>query len=250
MSREANLLVGQHEAVYNVGFADEVGHEGVDGLVVDVYGRADLLDVTARHDHNHVGHGEGLLLIVGDIDEGDARSPLDLLQLALHVLAELEVKCAQRLVQKQDAGMVDQCAGDGHALLLTARQGGDAAALKALEVDHGQHFLNLLLDLLLGSFLQTQTEGYVLIYVQMGKQRVLLKYRIDKALVGGHVTDLFTIEKNLSAIGRLKAADDPKGGGLTAAGRSKQGYELFIMDIQTDIVEDGLAVKGLGYPTQ
>ena len=146
--------------------------------------------------------------------------------------------------------MVDEGAGDGHALLLTSREGGDAAALKALEVDHGQHFLHLDLDLLLGGLLETQTEGYVLVYVQMGKQRVLLKNRVDEAAVGRNVTDLLPIEKHLSAIGRLKAADDPEGGGLTAPGGSKQGYELFIMDIQADIIEDGLAVKGLGYPTQ
>ena len=250
VAREADLAVGQHEAVHDVGLTDEVGHEGVDGLVVDVHGRADLLDVAARHDHHHVGHGESLLLVVGDVDEGDARGSLDLLQLALHILAELEVQGSQRLVQEQNAGMVDQGAGDGHTLLLTAREGGDAATLKALEVDHSQHLLHLLPDLLLGSLLEAQTEGYVLVNVQMGKQRVLLKNRVDETAVGRDVRNFLPIEKHLSAIGRFKAADDPEGGGLTAPGWSKQSYELFVMDIQADIVENGLAVKCLGYPTQ
>ena len=147
---------------------------------------------------------------------------LDLFELGLHILTELEIEGAQRLVQKQDAGMIDEGAGNGHTLLLTAREGGDAAALKALEVDHGQHFLHLLFDLLFGGLLEAQTEGYVLIDVQMGKQRVLLKNGVDESTVGRNVADLLTIEKNLPAIRRFKTADDTKGGRFTTPGGSEE----------------------------
>ena len=45
---------------------------------------------------------------MGHVDEGDADLLLDGLQLDLHLLAELEVERAERLVEEQDARPVDQ----------------------------------------------------------------------------------------------------------------------------------------------
>jgi hypothetical protein len=58
---------------------------------------------------------------VGDEDEGDAE-PLQRLQLLLHLLAQLQVERAQRLVQQQHLGLVDQRARQRHALALAARK--------------------------------------------------------------------------------------------------------------------------------
>jgi len=82
-------LVPDHDAVNDVGLTDEVRHKGVLGLVIDILRRADLLDAALVHHYDGVGHGQGLLLVVGDVDEGDAHLLLDFLQLQLHVLAEL-----------------------------------------------------------------------------------------------------------------------------------------------------------------
>ena len=57
---------------------------------------------------------------MSDVDEGNTNLLLDALELNLHVLAQLQVQSAQRLVQKQHLGAVHQGAGDGHPLLLTA----------------------------------------------------------------------------------------------------------------------------------
>ena len=51
---------------------------------------------------NGVGHRERLFLVVGDEHEGDAHGLLYLLQLLLHVLAQLQVERGERLVQQQD----------------------------------------------------------------------------------------------------------------------------------------------------
>ena len=56
----------------------------VAGQVVDLGGRADLLDPALVHDRDPVAHRERLLLIVGDEDEGDADLALDALELELH----------------------------------------------------------------------------------------------------------------------------------------------------------------------
>ena len=99
LSVHPNHTVGVHDAVDDIGLPDEVGHKGVLGLVINVDGGADLLDVSLIHDDDRVGHGEGLLLIVGDVDEGDAHLLLNLFQLDLHVLAQLQIQGAQRLVK-------------------------------------------------------------------------------------------------------------------------------------------------------
>jgi hypothetical protein len=57
---------------------------------------------------------------VGDVDEGDADLLLDALQLDLHLLAELQVEGAERLVEEQDAGPVHQRSGQRDALPLAA----------------------------------------------------------------------------------------------------------------------------------
>ena len=55
---------------------------------------------------------------MGDVDEGDTHLRLDALQLDLHLLAQLEVEGAQRLVQQQNLGVVDEGASERDALLL------------------------------------------------------------------------------------------------------------------------------------
>ena len=67
-----------------------------------------------------VGHRHRLLLVVRDVDERDAELVLDRLQLELHLLAQLQVERAERLVQQQDARTVDESAGERDPLLLAA----------------------------------------------------------------------------------------------------------------------------------
>ena len=55
-----------------------------------------------------------------DEHEGDADVALDRLELDLHLLAQLEVERAERLVEQQHLRAVDQRAGERHALALAA----------------------------------------------------------------------------------------------------------------------------------
>ena len=82
-------LVPHHDAGENVAFTDEIGHEGVLGLVVNGFGGADLQNMAAAHHHDGIAHGEGLLLVVGDVEEGDAQALLHGFKLQLHFLAQL-----------------------------------------------------------------------------------------------------------------------------------------------------------------
>jgi hypothetical protein len=94
-----------------------------------------------------IGQHERLRLVVRDVDERRAEIRLQLLQLDLHVLAQLEVERAQRLVEQQQRGLEHEAPRDRHPLLLAARQLVDALALRAGKADPLQHRLDARRDL-------------------------------------------------------------------------------------------------------
>ena len=122
--------------VEHVGGADEVGDEPVDRVLVDVARLADLLDAAVVEDREPVAQRQGLVLVVGDDDEGDADLALNRLELHLHLLAQLEVERAERLVEQQDLRAADQGAGQGDALALAARELRGLARSVVGEPDH------------------------------------------------------------------------------------------------------------------
>ena len=214
------------------------------GLVVNVGRRADLLDHTAVHHHHGVGHGQGLFLVVGDEDKGDPRLLLDLLQLHLHVLAQLQVQGAQGLVQQQHLGLVGQGSCDGHPLLLPAGQLAHPPVGEARQVHHVQHPLDGLLHFLLALFLQAHPEGDVVVHVQVGEQGVLLEDGVHLPLVRGQGGDVFPIKKDLAGVRGDKPGDGAQGRGLATARGAQQGDELPVPDVQVKALEYLLAIEG------
>ena len=242
-AEEAHLVVGQHHTVNDVGFADEVGDEGVLGLVIDVLGTADLLDAALVHDHHGVGHGQSLFLIVCNIDERDAHGLLDPLQFVLHILTQTQVQCSQRLVQQQHLGAVDQGAGDGDALLLAAGQTFYPTMVIAAQTHDAQHFVDTVVDLLLIDIGHPKAKGDVFIYIQMREQSIALEDGVDLPLIGRHVRDLLSVKQHTAGSGRQEAADDPQSGGFTAAGRAQQREKFMVIKIEVDTVKYPLPVE-------
>ena len=119
--------------------AEEAGDERRRGPLVELRGRAELLDPPAVHDGDRVRHRHRLFLVVGDVDERDADLVLDPLQLHLHVLAELEVERAERLVEQEHARVVDERAPERDALLLAAGELLRLALREAGEADELEH---------------------------------------------------------------------------------------------------------------
>ena len=60
------------------------------------------------------------------------------LELDLHLLAELQVERAERLVEEQHARPIDERASEGDPLALAAGELGGLAPLVALEADHAE----------------------------------------------------------------------------------------------------------------
>ena len=239
---EDHKVIALHHAVNDVRLADEVGDELVDGVAVDLGRCTDLLDLARVHDHDLIGHGQRFLLVVGDEDEGDADLLLNVLELLLHLLAQLQVERAERLVEQQHARLVDERAGDGDALLLTAGELGHVAVGVVLKAYQTQHTHDLLRDNVLRLLLDGQAEGDVVVDVHVREERVFLEYGVDLALVGRDVHDVLAVEEDLALGGLQEAAEDTQQRRLAAAGGTEQGDELVFVNIQADALEDDLPV--------
>ena len=244
MAGEENSVILHHHAVKNITLTDEVGNKGVFRLVINIHGCADLLDAALRHYDNSVRHGKSFFLVMGNKNEGDTGSLLNLLQFLLHVLSQLKVESCQRLVQKQNLGLVDKGAGNGHTLLLAAGKAVDTALFKAAECNHGEHLSNLLMDFGFGALLLTQGEGHIFKNVQVREQGIALENGVYIALIGRNIVDILTHKDNIALVSSFKAADKAQSGGLAAAGGAQQSNKFIIVNVQTDIVQNNSFVIG------
>ncbi len=213
-----------------VGLADEAGDEAVGRAVVKLARRCDLLDVAAAHDRDAVRHGQRFFLVMGDEDEGEPRLALQALQLDLHVLAQLHVECRKRLVEKQDARLGDEGAGERHALLLAAGKFRTLAVLEMQKLHQRQHLLDSRVDFRFRPALRFQREGHVLADRHVREERIALEHGVHRPLVWRHRGNVLAIEHQRAAARAGKARNQPEQRGLATAGRAEKGEELALGD--------------------
>ena len=127
--------------------ADEGEDEGRGRRVVDLVGRADLLDPPLVHHHDAVGELHRLLLVVGDEDGGVAGPVVDLAQPAAELAPDLGVERAERLVEEEHARLDGERAGERHALPLAAGELRRVALLEAGELHEIEQLQHALADL-------------------------------------------------------------------------------------------------------
>jgi hypothetical protein len=227
------VAAGPHE----VRDAEEVSDEDGRRLLVDVSRRAELLDAPLGHDGEAVGHRQRLLLVVRDVEEGDADLALDCLQLELERPAELRVERTQRLVEEKDARVEHERPRKRHPLLLPARELVRLALLEALEAnerEHIRHFSSLLRSV---EACEAEPEADVLTDREVREERVALEDRVDRPLVRRHFGDVLLAQKHQSLVRPLEARDDPKRRCLAAARRAEEREELPGPDVDPDIAD-------------
>ena len=116
------MVVVAGGALDHIAGADEARDEFRLRPVVDVFGRAELVDLAGIHDRDQVGRGHRLGLVVGDVNRGVAVFVMQPADLEPHLLAQIGVEVGQGLVEQQRFRLDDQCARQRHALLLAAGQ--------------------------------------------------------------------------------------------------------------------------------
>ena len=119
--------------------AQEAGHEARARALVEALRVGQLLVAALVHDGDAIGHRHRLFLVVGHVDERDPDLLLDALELDLHLLAQLEVEGAERLVEQQDGRPIDERPGERDALRLATRDLARLATLEAGQLDQLEH---------------------------------------------------------------------------------------------------------------
>ena len=230
-----------------VHLTDEGGHMHGSGGVVDLGGRADLLELALVHDHDPVGQGHGLLLVVGHEDDRDAQVALNLLQFFPHLLADLGVQGGEGLIQKQQGGLEQQGAGNGDTLLLAAGELAGILLLRSAHRNELQDLLDVLVDGRLGDLPQLQAEGQVLIDRHVGPEVVALEHHGGGALFGRQVDNGLSIHQDIAGSHIQETADGPQDGRFAAAGGAQKGNDFTLIDFEIDMLNAVAVVIPLGH---
>ncbi|MPM60397.1 hypothetical protein SDC9_107248 [bioreactor metagenome] len=197
--------------------AEEVGYEGGARCAVNLLGGTQLLDVAAVQQGDPVAHGERLALVMGDEDHRRADPALQLAKLGLHLVAQLGVQIAQRLVEQQHAGLVGQCPGQGDPLLLAAGELPGAASGIVCQPHQVEHLIDAGGLLGFGNLAGLQPVGDILGDRQMREQRVVLEDQAEITAVGRGVGDIASVDDDLTCRWLHEAGDHIEQSRLAAA---------------------------------
>jgi hypothetical protein len=147
------------------------------------------------------------------------------------------IECRKRLIEQQQAGRRGQGAGQGDALLLTARQLGRVFVGVLAQANQFQQFTYALVDGGLGQALTAQAEGDVGVHAEIGEQRIGLKHDAEVALARRQQGNIPLALQQTAAALRFEAGDDAQQGGLAAARGAKKAQQLTRLDIQVNIAQ-------------
>jgi hypothetical protein len=221
----------------DVGRADEIGDEAGPRALVDFLRRADLHHLAVAEDGDAVGHRQSLALIMGDENEGDAERLLQRLEFLLHLLAQLEVERAQRLVEEQHPGAVDECPGQRDALALAAGELARPALAIFGQLHEFERAAGFSVARRLADPAHHQRVGDVVDDVQMRKQRIVLEDRVDVAPIGRNALRGLAEYLDMAGGRLVEAGDQPQAGRLARAGGSQHGEEFASLDLEVDLVD-------------
>ena len=105
-------------------------------------------------------------------------------------------------------------------------------------------------DLVLGDLLAAKAEGDVVTDAQVGEQRIALKHRVRRALVGREADHVLAVDQNPPRGRLLEAGDHPQGRRLAAAARAEQGEELPLADVQVEIAHRDQVAEVLAHAVE
>ena len=195
----------------------------VRGSSYSFFGSAELFDLALVHHGDGVGHRHGLLLVVRHVQEGEADFVLDVFKLDLHLAAQFEVEGAERLVEQQHRGSIDDGASQGDALLLTAGELDRASSCQVIELHESQTFTchgQGVLDTLTSKPKRDIVENR-----HVRKERIALEHRVHRSLVRLGGGDIPPADQDATFGGLLKAGNEPQRRGFSTPRGTEQREE-------------------------
>src|SRR5215208_4643273 len=225
--------------------ADEIGDEGGRRRAVDLGRRADLLDDAVVHHHDAVGHGERLLLVVGDHDGRDAEALLQGADLLAQAHPHLGVERRERLVEEEEVRRRRERAGERDALLLAARELPRVFAMLLGQADEREKLIDATLDLGRPFSAVDEPVADVAGDGQVREQGVGLEHDAEVALRRRGARHVAPGDPDPALVLRVEAGDGAQERGLAAAGRSEEAHELAAPDLEIDRLQGGEGAEAL-----
>ena len=161
----------------------------------------------------------------------------------LRLSAELEVEGAQRLVEQQHVGPVDERPGQRDALLHATRELVGLLVAHVVQLDELQRVLRLALGVLVTA--PSEAELDVVHDAHVWEERVGLEHRVDVALVGAGVGDVGVPDADTAPGRRFQPRDHPQGRRLAAARGAEQGEERPLRDGEVEGLDRRELAEGL-----
>jgi hypothetical protein len=160
--------------------------------------------------------------------------------LDLHLLAQILVESAQRLVEQQHIRAEHQSAGESDALLLAARQFARIAAGETAEVNERERRAHTARDVLLRRRAHAQRKGDVPLDRHVREQGVVLEHEADVAVVGLPAGEVLALKLDRAGGRILEPCHHHQRRRLARSARAQQRDELAAADVDTDVI-DGIA---------
>ena len=185
---------------------------------------------------------------MGDVQKRGAEPPLQRLEAVLHRAPQAQVEGAEGLVEQQHGRVVDEGACQGYTLLFASRQFAGPPLGQGPELDEVESLQRPGLGVVNPA--SARPEHHVSEHVEVRKQRVALKHRVDVALVGAQVGEVGVAQANRTARGLLEPRHHAQRGGLTATGGAQQRHVPPLSCEEVDAVDSQGGAVALGQPGQ
>ena len=168
-----------------------------------------------RHDDDAISHVDGFVNVVGDQEHGGAAGLPEVQHLILHAHARERVERAQRLIEQQHLGMINQRPGQGNALGHAAgkmMRVGVGKCFQANQTHEIVHFRPFLLE----QAARDQAGLNVAGDGEPGEEVGILK---NQTAFGAGAGDRIVADPKLAGVGSIKTGKQAQQRGLaTAAG--------------------------------
>ena len=138
-------------------------------------------------------------------------------EFGLHLLAQLQIQCAQRFIQQQHLGAIDQRPGQSHPLTLTTGEFGGLAGAITTESHQLQRLFAARHAIAAANALDLQAIGHVLRHTEVRKEGVILKHGIDVTQVGGQTTGIDAAQTHHAQIRLFETGHQTQTSGLAGA---------------------------------
>jgi hypothetical protein len=242
---------------HQVGLAQEGGHEGRLRTAVEIQGIARLHHAAVVEHQEVIGQEHGLFLVVGDVESRGAQLAQQGGELGPHAAPQAGVESREGLVEEQQGGARRHRPGQGHPLLLTARELRGFAVQEAIEAQQGRRVPHPLFDVAArrpapraaqgeAAAAGLQAEGDVLPHGEMREEGVGLEDDSHVPPLGGHARHVLAVEQDLPLKRVEQAAEELEKRRLARAGRADHHRDGRLRQLHGDAGDDRLPAVGEG----